>query len=35
MGGDFLADPQDLALLLRQEHGITFAPEIRQKHTGF
>lgn len=34
MGGDFSSNLKDLALLLRQEHGVTFAPEIRQKHTG-
>lgn len=35
MGGDFLANLKDQALLLRKEHGVTFALEIRQKHTGF
>ncbi|WP_199117841.1 hypothetical protein [Pedobacter sp. ASV28] len=34
MGGDFLANPQDLALPVRHGHGVTFAPEMGQEHTG-
>ncbi|WP_257785934.1 hypothetical protein [Flavobacterium crassostreae] len=30
MGGDFLANPQGLTLLLRKEHGNTFALEMGQ-----
>lgn len=34
MGGDFLSNLKGLALLLRYEHEITFAAEMRQKHAG-
>jgi len=30
MGGDFLSNLKGTALLVRQEHGVTFAPEIGQ-----
>ncbi|MDQ6470589.1 hypothetical protein RB619_08045 [Flavobacterium sp. LHD-80] len=30
MGGDFLANLKDTALLVRSEHGVTFALEIGQ-----
>jgi hypothetical protein len=34
MGGDFLSNLEGMALLVREEHGVTFAPEIGQQHTG-
>lgn len=34
MGGDFLSNLKGTALPARKEHGVTFAPEIGQQHTG-